>query len=109
MNTGVFIVYLLHMVVALHSQEIVNATANGPCCAECPGGSQNCIEQFLQGIFAEPCTVTICKRLALEIIDGDSETGLDLNTISGIVEVSFIDLELGSVSNGCSCVLGLYT
>lgn len=96
------ILCLLCVLADIYAQEIVEiplirAAARGPCCAECPGGSQHCIEQFLQGMLTDPCTVTICTRLATEIIDGDSETGLDLNTFSVNDSLSSIDLELGSV------------
>ena len=105
MMAKVLVICLLYFVDALHAQEIVQipvttAVAQGPCCAECSGGLKNCIELFLQGFSTEPCTMIICNFSAPEVIDGNSETGLDLNAIIAIngdvVGMSSIDLELGS-------------
>ncbi len=99
----VLVVCLLYLVDALHAQEIVQipvttAVSQGPCCAECSGGLKDCAEQFLQGVSTEPCSVTVCTFSAPEVIDGNPETGLDLNAINGdIIGISSIDLELGSV------------
>ena len=97
-------VFLVTIISAIQGQEVVEvavatALVKGPCCAECPGGLQNCVDQLLQGNRTEPCTVTLCEFTVTDIIDRDPATGLDLSTITDdeTEVISSIELELGSV------------
>ena len=76
------------------------ATATGQCCAECPGGSINCVGQFSIGNLTDPCTITLCEYDASEVVDEDTSTSLILSYSPDVgveVEIS-LTLELGIVS-----------
>ena len=76
------------------------ATATGQCCAECPGGSINCVRQFSIGNLTDPCTITLCEYDAAEVVDEDTSTSLILPYSPDVgveVEIS-LTLKLGIVS-----------